>query len=550
MRHLAASLRPSGNCLRRRYATLESKLEKPLLSVEFDRLGRQLSINELSDWYKVTTLSLKRLQATGLLKQHGGSLATALVSAYPHHVWQFWLFAKAPQRYWKEPQHMRAFLVWAAAEMKLVSLDDWYSVSVQRLLSVCSTAGALSSRRKGNSLFEILSAAFPEHQWCWWRFDRVPTAAAASPQLQKQFLRHLAAKMSLPDLSTTNIDLVDWYKLRMDDIQMAGASTLLKEYRWSVSQLLITLYPHQPWLPWRFERVPPGWWEKPANRLHFFTWLASELNLPLPDAIPCPRDELVAAPDVWYRVDRNKVRQLGGATLLARCYGDSLPIALISVFPSWKWNVWKFPQAPKAALEGQPAAVTVRDWFETFAAPILRIDVHDLSSWYRVSEAQLRQVGARRCFTRFGLPGLSAALALAYPEHPWRQSLLSTGMTKKAAQRFLRAAVQALFPRHRLREEVSVLAPMHTAGHLLFDIVIPDLKLAFEYQGAQHYEDVSVAGQSKRQEQIDELKLAVCHREGLTLISIPHTLDLRDTVGLQRQIVEQRPDLAPQLVSS
>eukprot|EP01122_Echinamoeba_exundans_P001384 TRINITY_DN11454_c0_g1_i1.p1 TRINITY_DN11454_c0_g1~~TRINITY_DN11454_c0_g1_i1.p1 ORF type:complete len:569 (+),score=79.95 TRINITY_DN11454_c0_g1_i1:76-1782(+) len=519
------------------------------LQPQFDRLARQLSIQSKEDWYKITTTLLRRLGAASLLKGHKGSLALALTAAYPDHHWQFWKLAKEPQRYWKEPQHAREFLEWAAAEMKMQRLEDWYHVNFDRLKSICQGLGIFSKKRENNSLYQVLSAAFPEHDWQWWKFDRAPPIAASSRELHVKFFSSFAKEMQLEDVTSPHAlgeaALSQWHRITLSDISNRGGTPILKKHRWSVALTLMTLFPNQKWLPWKFDRVPPGWWENTSNHLSFFIWLSQELNIPLPNTDGTSTDALPAAPDAWYSLDRATVRSLGGATMLARFYNDSLPLALTSVFNKWKWTLWKFPQIPKAALEAQKnrshSTITLRDWLEHFAAPLLHVDPTDLSAWYRVSEQQLRETGTRAWLAHFDCgSSLPAALQIAYPNHSWRANLFNTGVTKKASQRLLKALLQKIFPNEELKEEVAVAAPIK--GNFFFDIVIPSLRLAFEYQGVHHYSDVTETGQSQRKDSIDQMKLAACHREGLSLISIPYAVKLTEK-AIRTFIARDRPEL-------
>jgi hypothetical protein len=525
-------------------------LDRPdALGQQCDRLARQLSIQSKEDWYKITTTLLRRLGAASFLKEHGGSLALALSVAYPDHHWQFWKFAKAPQRYWKEPQHAREFLEWAAGEMKMHRLDDWYSVNFDQLKSICQGLGIFSKKRENNSLYHVLSTAFPEHEWQWWKFERAPSVAASSTNLHVLFFSHLAKELQLQDLSSLDAlgeeALTPWHRLTLTDIANRGGTPILKKHRWSVALTLMTLFPRQKWLPWKFDRVPPGWWDNPSNHLIFFTWVAQELKLPLPPLNSASTDALPVAPDAWYSLDRTAVRKLGGSTMLARFYNDSLPMALISVFKQWNWTLWKFPQIPKAALEAQKSATNpseiMRDWLEHFAAPLLHIDPADLFAWYRVSEQQLRDTGTRAWLSKFdGAGTLPAALKIAYPNHSWRNDLFDTGVTKKASQRLLKALLQKIFPAEELKEEVAVSGPIK--GNFFFDIIIPSLRLAFEYQGVHHYSDVTETGQSQRKNTVDQMKLAACHREGLSLVSIPFETKLTEK-AIRKLIASQRPEL-------
>jgi hypothetical protein len=82
----------------------------------------------------------------------------------------------------------------------------------------------------------------------------------------------------------------------------------------------------------------------------------------------------------------------------------------------------------------------------------------------------------------------------------------------------------------------------NSTGHLLeLDGYCPQLKLAFEHQGAQHYRSVgrfrrvSVAGIQQR----DAVKRSLCDSRGITLIEIPELIRYTPLHDLRRAIVER-----------
>lgn len=75
------------------------------------------------------------------------------------------------------------------------------------------------------------------------------------------------------------------------------------------------------------------------------------------------------------------------------------------------------------------------------------------------------------------------------------------------------------------------------------DFYLPELKLAFEYQGIQHYADVFAVGASQAQKEVDLSKSAVCASLGITLIEVPFDASIMES-ELTRLVVQARPDLS------
>jgi len=74
-----------------------------------------------------------------------------------------------------------------------------------------------------------------------------------------------------------------------------------------------------------------------------------------------------------------------------------------------------------------------------------------------------------------------------------------------------------------------------------FDIFIPKLSLAFEYQGEQHYKDFFNV-ESNIQKKRDEEKRQLCKSNEITLISVPFWWSLSEA-ELWSTISKYRPDL-------
>jgi len=50
---------------------------------------------------------------------------------------------------------------------------------------------------------------------------------------------------------------------------------------------------------------------------------------------------------------------------------------------------------------------------------------------------------------------------------------------------------------------------------------VKDCKLAVEYQGEQHYWDITVYDPAQHTQAMDQLKAAKCGLEGITLVEVP-----------------------------
>jgi hypothetical protein len=45
---------------------------------------------------------------------------------YPEHEWQEWKFQQVPHGFWREALNQRRFVDWAAGELGITKLEEWY----------------------------------------------------------------------------------------------------------------------------------------------------------------------------------------------------------------------------------------------------------------------------------------------------------------------------------------------------------------------------------------------------------------------------------------
>ena len=83
---------------------------------------------------------LIKLGGNGLLFQNTMSVYQVLLPVYPAYDWLPWKFDKCPLLYFEDIVNQRKFMHWAANELKINDLEDWYKVDADVyifLLFVC-----------------------------------------------------------------------------------------------------------------------------------------------------------------------------------------------------------------------------------------------------------------------------------------------------------------------------------------------------------------------------------------------------------------------------
>lgn len=141
-----------------------------------------------------------------------------------------------------------------------------------------------------------------------------------------------------------------------------------------------------------------------------------------------------------------------------------------------------------------------------------------------------------------GLIGIGAGLAALAWLRPQEVPKKGTcGVGNRNEQR-CRAIFERLVAPHAVQRNVrpNWLRNPETGRTLELDMFCPDLRLACEYNGSQHYHESELhrAGSDdfRRQQRRDRLKQRLCERHGVRLIVVPYTQRHRLEAFLRERI--------------
>jgi len=473
-----------------------------------DELGEKLGVRELDGWYSITTSDVMPLGARGILRLYNNSFSKLLAAVYPDHPWNVAKFAKRPQRYWSSLENQKKFMDELGETIGLRDLNGWYSINMTDLLPL--GAGSILELY-GRSLSKLLATVYPDHPWDISKFTRRPANFWSSLANQKKFMDDLGKEIGIRDLD-------GWYSMTMRTMLPLGAGSILALYSNSLSQLLATVYPNHPWDLSKFSKRPLNYWSSIDNQRKFMDELGAKIGIRSEDDF-----------DKWYEQSVDLFQGNGGYGLLAH-YNMNLPKLLAAVYPNFDWQLWKFPRRINQVLQNEV------ELDKLFTSLEKALEIRRPEDWYRVTTEQLTALKVPTFYKTIE-GGLATLLSKRYPNIQWDLDAFFGRGFRRATQRWLAAMLTDLFP-----SETVLVDHSHPDLHFQLDVFFPELNLAFEYQGAQHYEQLSVYGNVSDQMVRDTNKVARCLEHGITLIAVPFWWN-KKRPALLAAILAERPDL-------
>jgi len=264
--------------------------------------------------------------------------------------------------------------------------------------------------------------------------------------------------------------------------------------------------------------------KKKKNHRTFFDWLGKQLGF--------------YSFEDWYSITTADIYNHGGKSGLSLdCYNYSIVSALVSIYPEYHWLPWKFSKTPKGIWKNNK-------YIEGFLNDISKLlNISKLDDWYRVSQEDLLKYRGAVTFVR-QRGGLMNILSEAYPNHQWDPERFQQ-RSRKSSQWQMYKIIKELLPSNiEVFEEFicTDLAGDSGLGIITLDVYIPALKLAFEYQGHQHYHDHSLYGPFMVVQQRDDSKRGACKSLGITIIEVPYWWQ-RDKETIIAELRKHRPDI-------
>lgn len=307
---------------------------------ELENISTRLGLTSLESWLEVDPKQIPEL--TGLKK---GQLCSELEDAFPDHTWKPWLFQhdSAPFSYWTSKENRRAFFDWLFAKLGLHQMESRYSLTLKQIHQ--HGGSSVMVRFYNDSVYNALVELYPEHCWSPWLFVRAPVGIWKNKEVKRDYMLWLAKQQNIkfPDgwysvsinlfrqnKGARNFSPKFFHTDSFSSFLLLGGGMLFVEYKDSVANAIMDIFPEHDWAPWKFRQIPNGFWDREGSRRQFFDTIASELS--------------VRKLEDWYSISVEEVRRLGGGALVTKRFYN-LGDALKDAYPDHQWDMARFGTA-------------------------------------------------------------------------------------------------------------------------------------------------------------------------------------------------------------
>ena len=405
---------------------------------------------------------------------------------------------------WNNIDSQKQFLDDISIKFNIKTKQDWNKITRKDLIK---NGGTALLSKYNNNITKLLEINYPDEKWNVLSRDILPRSFWDSIENQKLFFQNIQEKYQLKSLN-------ELHNINTKLIINEGGSGLLKKYKGSFFTALKTIYPNEEWNFFQLTTKPKYFWDSPENQKNFLHYLYKKFKL--------------NSMEEWYYIRVATVEANGGAALLKK-YRGSLFDALKENFPNFHWDILKTKSKRKLNKNEDENLMKIQRFFE----------IKKKKDWYRISLTLLNDClrsDSQKTISLFKL------LKKKYLNEEWKRNLFIKG--KRSSQWWLLIILSRLFPQYKLIEDYfHPLIRFRSEIFVSFDIFIPSLNTALEFNGEQHFEDlIGKFGSNEVYRDRDIEKRNLCIENSINLISIPYWWD-RSIHSLKLTLLRQLPFL-------
>lgn len=307
---------------------------------------------------------------------------------------RLWLYGPVPPGFWALAENRQRYVAWLGDQLGFTQPEDWYRITRRDFQR--HRGGGLVARYFHDSPLALLQDVFPDTVWREWLFGRVPRRFWQQRANRYRYLDWLGEQLGYrrPE---------DWYQLTYEQVTAHGGARLLRLYGDALLPLLQDYQPEYPWVEWRFQQVPKGFWERRTNRRRYLDWLGQQLGF--------------QQPEDWYRLTTQQLGRWYGERLRIR-FRSSVSAIMHDYLPQYPWLEWRFPQTPKGFWDRRANRRRYLDWLGQ------QLGFQRPEDWYQLSTVHLGRWHGRTLLKKY--QDARVALLREYlPNGDWQEWLFT-----------------------------------------------------------------------------------------------------------------------------
>ena len=467
-----------------------------------DEIRCKYNLNDFKDWNLITHKKI-RSSKTGkeFLKKY--SIYELKCLGFPDGKFKF----NKPPKYWDKNENINQFLSDLRENFNLHSFECWNDLSEDQICSI-GGKGLLNKY----SLYEIKCLGFPDGKF------NIPSSNPIKGYWEDKnnillFLNKVKEKFNV---NTPE----DWNLISQKNIISCGGSRILSKY--SMYELKCLACPDGKLLfdkPNQFSR----YWDDKQNIKEFLNKIQEKYNF--------------KTPEDWNLITRKQIQSNGGSSILKKYSMFELKVLAC---PEGK-SIFNEPEPSKSSLFWDNENNRT-DFINKLKR---KYNLNTPQDWKRLSTDQIRSQGGHWLFydNNKYLKKCNIKFEINDKENGSKDVLFSLkdlidSNHKRSAQRWLFLQVQKLFPNEEIVEDYFHSQISRESGYSIqFDIFLIKRKIAIEYHGKQHYEDIPEGFAPLEMHKVRDLeKETLCKNYGIQLFIIPYWWDnkldsLKETLG-------------------
>ena len=451
-------------------------------------IGEKYNLKSPNDWDKITQKEIRESGGNQLLKKYNMYEIKSLGCINYKESFKNKKRTLKPKGFWQKEENIDHFLNILRVQYELFDSENkWNNLTKKQVQAITGGNSILNQF----SMHEIKCLGSNQLQLLENKKELKPHGYWDNLENIKMFLKQFGEEFQLHTSE-------DWLKVSYNQIKSYGGGYLLNKY--SIHEIRCFGCPEIKNIHSPKKIKPKGFWNDENNRNEFIQKLKVNLNL--------------NTADNWNTLTKEQILAEGGSGLLRfNTVSDIKNLA----YPDYDFSYLRErtnKQKPKGYWD---SLENIQKFLLEFASSY---NIKSSNDWYRISRKQLSDFGGHSLLSKYSLFEL---LSVAIPSEHWEKDKISR-KCKRSSQRYLFLQVQKVFPGEEIVEDYFHANLTRISGSpVQFDVFLPKKKIAFEYHGQQHYEDIP-SGFAPLEMFVhrDKEKEQICKKYGIQLCVVPY----------------------------